>query len=277
MWESATLTCKPSPLVEKLKELAVNDPYSGKAVTGGPINFTDSSWLMGFTCSRQPHFLNQPKDVVVIWLYSLFMDRNGDYVKKPMPVCTGREILAELCYHLGIADKIDDVVANTKVRMAIMPYITAMFMPRAAGDRPQIVPEGCVNLALVGQFVETNNDVVFTVESSVRTGRVAVYSLLGLLKQVPDINPTQYDIRILFKAARTLNNNEPFVGERLLHYLLDHTYYAHILPPLLKTKESRLQEVEHDLRDLVGKCGAALKDAAPRLTQFLQSLGSKVA
>ncbi len=41
IWESATLTCKPSPLVEKLRELAVNDPYSGKAVTGGIITFVD--------------------------------------------------------------------------------------------------------------------------------------------------------------------------------------------------------------------------------------------
>jgi oleate hydratase len=40
IWESATLTCKPSPLTEKLKELAVNDPYSGKVVTGGIITFT---------------------------------------------------------------------------------------------------------------------------------------------------------------------------------------------------------------------------------------------
>ena len=28
------LTCKPSALIDKLKELAVNDPYSGKTVTG---------------------------------------------------------------------------------------------------------------------------------------------------------------------------------------------------------------------------------------------------
>ncbi len=110
-------------------------------------------------------------------------------MKKPMPACTGREILAELCFHLGIADKLDEVVANTKVRLALMPYITAQFMPRAAGDRPRIVPQGCVNLGLVGQFVETSNDVVFTVESSVRTGRIAAYSLLGLPKQVPDIAP----------------------------------------------------------------------------------------
>jgi oleate hydratase len=269
MWESATLTCKPSPLIDKLKELSVHDPYSGKVVTGGIITFTDSSWLLSFTCNRQPHFPNQPKDVVVMWLYALFMDRNGDFVKKPMPACTGREILAELCFHLGIANKLDQVVAQTKVRMALMPYITAMFMPRAAGDRPQIVPEGCVNLALAGQFVETSNDVVFTVESSVRTGRVAAYSLLGIPKQVPDINPTQYDIRNLLKAARTLNNDEPFVGERLLHHLLDHTYFAHILPPL--PKASGLQEIEEDLRALLGK-GAALKSMSPALRKLLHSL-----
>jgi oleate hydratase len=53
MWESVTLTCKPSPLMDKLKELSINDPYSGKTVTGGIITFTDSNWLMSFTTNRQ--------------------------------------------------------------------------------------------------------------------------------------------------------------------------------------------------------------------------------
>ena len=140
MWESVTLTCKPSPLVEKLKELAVNDPYSGKTVTGGIITFTDSNWVMSFTCNRQPHFPDQPGDVLVLWVYALLMDKDGNYVKKPMPACTGKEIIAELCYHLGIEDQVDAVVANTKARLALMPYITAMFMPRAAGDRPRPTP-----------------------------------------------------------------------------------------------------------------------------------------
>ena len=61
-----TLTCKPSPLVERLKELAVNDPYSGKTVTGGIITFTDSNWVLSVTCNRQPHFPEQPKDVLVL-------------------------------------------------------------------------------------------------------------------------------------------------------------------------------------------------------------------
>lgn len=232
MWESATLTCRPSPLVDRLKELSVNDPYSGKTVTGGIITFTDSNWVMSFTCNRQPHFPTQPDDVLVLWVYALLMDKEGNCVKKPMPTCTGREILTELCYHLGIEEQIDAVAANTKVRLALMPYITAMFMPRAAGDRPRVVPPGCTNLALLGQFVETSNDIIFTMETSVRTARIGVYTLLGLPKQVADISPTQYDIRNILKGARALNNGEPFPGERLLHALLGKTYYAHILPPL---------------------------------------------
>lgn len=243
-WESATLTCRPSAFTEKLKEYSVNDPYSGKTATGGIITITDSNWLMSFTCNRQPHFPTQPDDILVIWVYALFMDKDGNYIKKPMPACTGNEILSELCYHMGIEDQIDNVIENTIVRTAFMPYITSMFMPRAAGDRPRVVPEGCKNLGLVGQFVETNNDIIFTMESSVRTARLAVYELLNLNKQVPDINPLQYDIRQLIKAASTLNDDQPFAGENLLRKVLKDTYFEHILPeiPEEEEHESFLQE-----------------------------------
>jgi len=258
MWESVTITCKPSPLVDRLKELSVNDPYSGKTVTGGIITFTDSSWVLSVTCNRQPHFPDQPKDVLVLWAYALLMDKDGDFVKKPMPACTGREILAELCYHLGIADRFEAVAANTKIRLALMPYITAMFMPRAAGDRPHVVPNGCTNLGLMGQFVETSNDIIFTMDSSIRTARIAVYTLLGLRKQVPDISPVQYDIRTLLKAARTINNDQPFPGERLLHRLLGKTYYAHILPPLPDREHYSRESAEAELSHLIGKGGQVL-------------------
>lgn len=269
MWASATLTCRPSPFVDKLKALSVNDPYSGKTVTGGIITFTDSAWLMSFTCNRQPHFPTQPGDVLVVWVYALRMDVPGNHVSKPMPACTGREVLAELCHHLGIGDQIETIAAQTKVRTALMPYITAEFMPRAAGDRPHVVPQGCTNLALLGQFVETANDVVFTMESSVRTARVGVYTLLGLPKQVPDISPTQYDIRNLLKAARALNNNEPFPGERLLHRLLGKTYFAHILPPL---PPSQLDGVEDELRQLVGQGDELIRGAVTRLKDWAEAL-----
>ncbi|KAB7631608.1 oleate hydratase [Stenotrophomonas rhizophila] len=275
MWESATLTCRPSPLVDKIKELSVNDPYSGRTVTGGVITFTDSAWVLSFTVNRQPHFLDQPKDVLVVWVYALLMDQNGDHVAKPMPACTGREILAELSYHLGIVDQLDEIAANTKVRTALMPYITAQFMPRAAGDRPHVVPRGCTNLGLLGQFVETHNDVVFTMESSVRTARVAVYTLLDLPKQVPDLSPTQYDIRNLIKAARALNNNAPFPGERLLRRVLDKTYFAYILPPLPDTEHSRTGFLEEEVSWLVGKGGSALKDLSTRLETLRENLAKR--
>ncbi|WET04194.1 oleate hydratase [Flavobacterium sp. YJ01] len=236
-WESVTLTCKPSAFVEKLKEYSVNDPYSGKTVTGGIITITDSNWLMSFTCNRQPHFPDQPDDILVLWVYALFMDKPGNYIKKAMPECTGDEILTELSFHLGILDKLDNIIENTIVRTAFMPYITSMFMPRAKGDRPRVVPEGCKNLGLIGQFVETNNDVVFTMESSIRTARIAVYKLLNLNKQVPDINPLQYDIRHLLKAVRTLNDGKAFLGEGILHKVLRGTYFEHILPPIEEDKD----------------------------------------
>lgn len=39
-------------------------------------------------------------------------------------------------------------------------------MPRNISDGPKVVPEGCENLAFIGQYVETPEDVVFTVETS---------------------------------------------------------------------------------------------------------------
>jgi oleate hydratase len=256
-WESATLTCKPSPLVDKIKEVSVNDPYSGNTVTGGIITFTDSAWLMSLTVNRQPHFVDQPKDVIVPWVYALLMDKPGDYVKKPMPDCTGVEILTELCFHLGLIDQVEEVIAATKVRTALMPYITAQFMPRARGDRPWPVPQGSTNLACLGQFVETHNDVVFTLESSVRTARIGVYSLVGIKKQVPDIYPGQYDIRRLLRATRTLNNDQAFLGEGLLRRLLGGTYFENILPlgkdevPADLRKHSLFEEQMSELRAFV--------------------------
>jgi oleate hydratase len=153
-----------------------------------------------------------------------------------------------------------------------------MFMPRAAGDRPHVVPKGCTNLGLMGQFVETSNDIIFTMDSSIRTARVAVYTLLGTRKQVPDISPVQYDIRTLLKAARTINNNEPFPGERLLHRLLGKTYYAHILPPLPDREHSTREAAEAELKQLLGKGSQALGAVGEWLQKVrddLKSRGSK--
>jgi len=275
IWESATLTCKPSPLIDKLKALSVNDPYSGRSVTGGIITITDSNWLLSVTCNRQPHFPDQPDDTLVLWVYGLLMDKPGNRVHKTMAQCTGKEIVTELCYHLGIEDQLDDIVANTKVRLALMPYITAQFMTRAAGDRPNAVPEGCTNLGLIGQFVETRNDIIFTMEASIRTARIGVYKLLNIPKQVPDISPTQYDIRNLIKGARALNSGKPFIGERLLHRLLDKTYFAHILPPLPEPEETKQSRFEEEMHELLGKGNNVMHKFGGWITSLRKNLSEK--
>jgi oleate hydratase len=83
-----------------------------------------------------------------------------------------------------------------------MPYITSQFMPRRIADRPKVIPDGCVNLAFIGQYVETPADVSFTVESSVRTAMTAVWGLTGLQKpEIPMYEPL-FDIRVIAKSLK---------------------------------------------------------------------------
>ena len=150
-------------------------------VTGGIVSCQDSSWLLSWTINRQGQFKEQDPEKVCIWVYGLFTDRPGDYVHKPMKDCTGREITEEWLYHLGVpVEEIPQLADESAVCVpTMMPYITAFFMPRAKGDRPDVIPDGCVNFAFLGQFADTPRDTVFTTEYSVRTAMEAVYGLLG--------------------------------------------------------------------------------------------------
>ena len=187
----------PAAFVPYIKKICKRDPFSGKVVTGGIVTVTDSNWLLSWTLNRQQQFRDQPKDQLCVWVYSLFTDKPGNYVKKPMRDCTGKEICMEWLYHLGVPeDQIEDMAANSANTVpCMMPYIDAFFMPRAAGDRPDIVPEGAVNFAFLGQFAETARDTIFTTEYSIRTGMEAVYTLLNVDRGVPEVWGSVYDIR----------------------------------------------------------------------------------
>ena len=82
-----------------------------------------------------------------------------------------------------------------------MPYITSMFMPRVRGDRPPPLPAGSKNLAFLSQFVEIEDDVVFTVEYSVRAAQMAVYALLGIDRAVPPVTPHAKSLHTQFDAV----------------------------------------------------------------------------
>jgi oleate hydratase len=216
-WESFTLTFTDSQMPAILKKLTDRDPG-----VGGVVTIKDSSWLMSWTCSKQPHFINQPDNVFVMWAYGLFPDAVGDLVKKRMCDCTGEELATELFYHMGLKERTPELLKTVNVIPCMMPYITSQFMPRVKGDRPDVIPSGSVNLAFLGQFAEIPDDCVFTVEYSVRSAMMAVYGLLGLEKQVPEIYPSRYDLRVLAAAAKTMYNGKvPF--QRLIRRFLKGT------------------------------------------------------
>jgi len=210
-WESATVTTLDARIPESIRKISKRDPFSGGVVTGGIVTVKDSSWLMSWTVSRQPHFKAQPKDQIIVWVYALFVDTPGDYVKKPMQDCTGEEITQEWLYHMGVpvADIPELAATGAKTVPVMMPYITAFFMPRQAGDRPDVVPEGAVNFAFIGQFAETKErDCIFTTEYSVRTPMEAVYTLLNVERGVPEVFNSTYDIRALLAAVGPLRDGE---------------------------------------------------------------------
>lgn len=222
-WESFTITCTDSPMVDLLKKITGRDPHSGKLVTGGIMTAIDSAWLLSVTCHRQPHFASQPENTIVLWAYGLLPDKTGNHVPKKMEDCTGEELLRELLYHLGAGELTERIVATSTVIPCMMPYITSQFMPRRKGDRPAVVPEGSTNLAFLGQFVEIPGDCVFTVEYSVRSAMTAVYTLLALDKQPPEVHPSQYDLRVIAAAVKTMYGGKHMPGEMILRHFLKNT------------------------------------------------------
>lgn len=193
-WESYTVTViKDTTFFDQMEALSGN-----KAGTGGLVTFKDSNWMMSIVLAHQPHYINQPTDVQVFWGYALHPDRIGDFVPKAMADCNGSEILQELCGHLNF-DR--SAIASAICIPCRMPYITSMFMPRADGDRPLPVPKNSKNLAFISQFVEIPEDVVFTVEYSIRVAQMAVYELLGIDREIPPILHHDKSIKVKLDAV----------------------------------------------------------------------------
>lgn len=222
-WMSATVTTLDDRIPPYVQKICKRDPFSGKVVTGGIVTVKDSNWLLSWTFNRQPQFRSQPKGQLVGWVYGLFSDRPGNYVKKPMRECTGKEICMEWLYHMGVPEnEIEDMAEHSANTIpCMMPYITAFFMPRCAGDRPAVVPQGSVNFAFLGQFAETVRDTIFTTEYSIRTGMEAVYTLLNIDRGVPEVWGSTYDIRDLLNATVQLRDGKKVtdMDQRLLERL----------------------------------------------------------
>lgn len=198
-WTSFTITFR-DPLFFNLIEKFVHK----KVTSFGGVNLIDSNWLMSAVITYKPYFINQPKEINLCWGFGLRSEEKGNFVKKKMSECTGVEILTELIHHLGFEEHLGAIIEKAVCIPCTTPYITSHFLPRKISDRPLVVPKSSANFAFLGQYCEIPNDVVFTVEYSVRSAQTAVYSLLGLNKKVPPIYQGMHHAKVLFNALKTI-------------------------------------------------------------------------
>lgn len=200
-WVSFTTTLHDPTFLRLVLELTGN-----VAGEGGLITFPDSAWLASIVIPHQPHFIGQPENVQVLWGYGLSVDRPGNFVAKPMSACSGREIMTEILGHLRIEAEAAAILDACICIPCMMPFITSQFLPREKGDRPPVLPAGSNNLAFMGQFCEVPDDVVFTVEYSIRSAQLAVYGLLDLQLKPPGVYKGKFDPRVLLKVFRALHD-----------------------------------------------------------------------
>ena len=234
LFASATVTIDDA-IGQYVEKICGQPLAGGRTVTGGIITVEDSSWRMSFTFDRQPHFKGQKDGEYAGWLYALNNYADGDYVRKPMKDCTGFEICEEWLYHMGVPeDQIADLAEHHANAVPCnMPYVTSYFMPRAAGDRPKVVPDGAVNFAFLGEFVEIPRDVVFTTEYAVRSGMEAVYTLLNVERGVPEVYAGVYDLRVLLAQMASGSTGDgaalPPEQQKLLAEKIGGTYIERML------------------------------------------------
>lgn len=200
-WVSFTLTLHDPSLLRLIQDLTGN-----VAGEGGLITFAESHWLASIVVPHQPHFIGQPDNVGVVWGYGLSVDRPGNFVMKPMSACSGREIMVEVLGHLGLSSYAAGIIDKAVCIPCMMPFITSQFLPRHEGDRPRVKPQGLTNLAFAGQFCELPDDVVFTVEYSIRSAQTAAYALLNLDRKPPPVYKGQHDLRVLLRAFYALQD-----------------------------------------------------------------------
>jgi oleate hydratase len=206
-WVSFTTTLRDPTFLRIVRDLTGNVPGEG-----GLITFPDSKWLVSIVIPYQPHFIGQPEGVSVFWGYGLSVDTPGDFVKKPMSACSGREIMTELLGHLHAMVDAPGILESCICIPCMMPFITSQFLRRESGDRPKVIPQGTRHFAAIGQFCELPDDVVFTVEYSIRSAQTAVYALLELKCEPPGVYRGKFDPRVLGNAIMALHGHHSREG-----------------------------------------------------------------
>ncbi len=198
-WVTFTVTTTGTEFIDLMTKLTGNEPG-----TGGLVTLKDSGWMLSLSIFLQPEIRDQRDGTYVWWGYGLFPERIGDFVPKRMAECTGAEILEEVVRQLRFDNQLAAIMKSSICIPCDMPYVNNIWMPRSRGDRPPVVPEGATNLELIGQYVEVERDVTFTIEYSARTAWEAIRLLLKRGPAPPPVYQGQYDPKALLGALKVL-------------------------------------------------------------------------
>jgi oleate hydratase len=199
-WVSFTVTCTNAHFVRLMEE------FTGReAGRGGLMTFKRSNWLLTVVRFHQPNVIGQPEGTFVGWGYGIYPERDGNFIRKPMTECTGAEILREALAHLGLESQADPIVRSSICIPCLLPFVSSVCLVRKKSDRPLVVPKGSTNFAFIGQFCEQPDDVIFTMEYSVRSAWTAVHTLLKTDRKPPPVYRGYYSPRILFRVLKALH------------------------------------------------------------------------
>lgn len=191
--ESFSVRLKNKTLLNELEKAG------GKA---GLTVLKDSPWKLSSFVKEKSYLEDENTDGAVIFGLGLCPERIGDYVKKPMKECTGREILCEYLHQLKFSNELTDELMDT-VEEAVpcyMPYMAAAREPRKPDDRPLIIPSGSEDFALIGQFAEQPDDITAFDEYSVRSARTAAYRLMNIQRPIAPVTKHYRNAVTLLRA-----------------------------------------------------------------------------
>ena len=205
-----TLDDKVPPYIEKICQ---RDPFlfEGNIVTGGLVTVRDSNWLLSWNVEREPHFTDQPHDMLLGHATARTVSTGpATTSRRRCATAPARRSPRSGSTTSGCRSTRSPSWPPTRsvCQPCMMPYITAFFLPRG-GRRParRRAPGHAVNFGFLGQFAESSpRDAIFTVEYSIRTAMEAVYTLLGIERGVPEPWGSQYDIRALLNSVAVLRD-----------------------------------------------------------------------
>jgi oleate hydratase len=196
-WVTFSVTTRSAEFISQLSTLTESEPGSG-----GLVTLKDSPWVLSLSILAYPEIIGQPPGINILWGYGLFPERTGEFVRKRMYECTGAEILQEVLRQLRFDKQLEAIMASSICIPCDLPYVNNVWMPRKRSDRPRPVPEGATNLGLIGQYVEVEREVTFTIEYSARTAWEAIHILLKRGPAPPPVYQGQFDPKALFSALK---------------------------------------------------------------------------